>query len=96
MAFLMFFLIKASERRYFTRVNDPVDLDAGVVQLFGEGVNSLQQVFTRLWVDVGPPGRDLDWTVNKRVTSPIKLGNPNFVHALTDHPSALCSTSFAK
>lgn len=31
-----------SKPRYFTRVNDPVDLDAGVVELFGEGVNSLQ------------------------------------------------------
>lgn len=48
------------KRRCFTRVNDPVDLDAGVVELFGEGVNSLQQVFTRLGVDVRPPGRDLD------------------------------------
>lgn len=58
---------KGAEQKGFTCVNDALDLDTGVVKLFGESVNSLQQVFTCLRVDVRPPGRYLDWTEPKRV-----------------------------
>lgn len=43
-----------------TCVHDPLDFDAGVVQLLCEGVHSLQQVLAGLRVDVGPPRRDLN------------------------------------
>lgn len=43
-----------------TCVHDPLDLDAGVVQLLGKGVHSLEQVFARLRVNVGPPCGDLN------------------------------------
>lgn len=42
-------------------MNDPLDLDAGVVELLREGVDGLQQIFTRLRVNIRPSGRDLDW-----------------------------------
>lgn len=41
-------------------MHDPLDLDAGVVQLLGKGVHSLQQVLARLWVNVSPPCGDLN------------------------------------
>ena len=41
-------------------MNDPLDLDAGVVKLLGEGVHSLNQVLTGLRVDVRASGGDLD------------------------------------
>ena len=44
-----------------TCVHDPLYLDAGVVQLLGEGVHGLQQVLAALGVHVRPPRRNLDW-----------------------------------
>lgn len=41
-------------------MHDPLDFDAGVVQLLREGVHGLQQVLAGLRVDVGPPRRDLN------------------------------------
>lgn len=46
---------------WLTCVYNPLDLDAGVVQLLGEGVHGLHQILTGLWVNVGPPCWDLDW-----------------------------------
>lgn len=43
-----------------TCVHNSLDLDARVVQLFGEGVYSLQQIFASLRVNVGPPCGDLN------------------------------------
>lgn len=43
-----------------TCVDDAFYLDAGVVQLFGESVDGLDQVLARLRVNVGPPGGDLN------------------------------------
>lgn len=41
-------------------MHDPLYLDAGVVQLLGKGVHSLQQVLACLWVNVGPACGDLN------------------------------------
>lgn len=40
--------------------DDPLNLDAGVIQLFGKEVHGLQGVFARVGVDVRPPGRDFN------------------------------------
>lgn len=48
-------------------MHDPLDFDARVVQLLGEGVHSLQQVLTGLWVDIGPPRRDLNCAHGQKV-----------------------------
>lgn len=55
----------SSQPELGTCVDDPLYLDALVVQLLGEGVDGLQQVFTRLRVDVGPPCRDLNWITER-------------------------------
>lgn len=44
-----------------TCVHDSLYLYALIVQLLGEGVHGLQQVFAGLWVDVGSPCRDFNW-----------------------------------
>lgn len=52
-----------------TCVNDSLYLDAGVVELLGEGVHGLQQVLAGLRVDVGPARRDFNWTHSKGTKS---------------------------
>ena len=66
-----------------TCVHDPLYLDAGVVQLLGEGVHGLQQVLAALGVHVRPPRRNLDW--GKKTEKRICFSYPKrFVSA---HPT---------
>ncbi len=43
-----------------TCMDYPLDLDARDVQFFGKGMNSLEQIFTGFWVNVGPSGWDFN------------------------------------
>jgi len=45
---------------FSTCMDDSLDLDAGDVQLFCKGMNRLEQIFTRLWVNVRPSGWDFN------------------------------------
>lgn len=59
----------------YTCVHNPLYLDAGVVQLLGEGVHSLQQVLAGLRINVGPPCWDLNCA--HKQTCNISLANVN-------------------
>lgn len=50
-----------------TCMDYPLNLDARYVQLFGKGMNSLEQIFTGFWVNVGPSGWDFNWKTKTKI-----------------------------